>query len=336
MPGHAGAPADEPLVSIVIPCYAQAAFLSEAIASALDTTVRVEVIVVDDGTPDGAIREVMRGWPDVRFLARPHDGVSAARNAGVAASRGRYVTFLDADDHLLPGALEAGLACIERHPDAGFAHGRYRFIREDGSPAGMPAAQWPEPGDYLQLVRSNYIGMLATVLFRTESVRAAGGFRYGLAFSEDYELILRVARLYPIARHDGMVAEYRRYASSVSADAARMLQHVLEVLERERALATPGGETRRAFDEGARFFRLFYGVRLVRQIFREGLLRGRFRVAQGWASDLIRLVGPSLTLTSLPPSVTVAAVRKTWWIVRGWWERRAVRSAGRSTAPWSA
>jgi hypothetical protein len=108
-----------------------------------------------------------------------------------------------------------------------------------------------------------------------------------------------------------------------------MLDGVLTVLATERCRAPDDAAARRAFDEGERFFKLFYGVRLVRQIAREGVLRGRLRMAARSTRDLFRLLGPSLALLSLPPSVAVAAVRKARWIVRGW---RLRRTAGASVA----
>ena len=326
-----------PAVSVVIPCYGHAAYLPVALDSVAAQGEGVETVVVDDGSPDPeATARVVERRPSVRFLARPHAGVSAARNSGLEACRGRFVLFLDADDRLLPAAIEAGLDRFARRPEAGYVHGRYRFIHEDGSPAGQPVADPPALSSYLALVRENYIGMLATVLFRTSVVREAGGFRTDLLVAEDYELLLRIARRHPIVGHDAMVAEYRRYATSASADATRMLRGVLGVLaEERRAVAEEGAPClpgdlapqaaelalREAFEAGERFFKLFYGTRVVRQIFHEGVLRGRLASAGRWSGDLWRGLGPRLALVSLPPAVAVAAARKSRWIARDVWRR---------------
>src|SRR5262249_4154967 len=96
------------LTSIVIPCHNQARFLSESIASALSQTHReIEVIVVDDGSTDET-SETARRFSGVRCLSRQRTGLADARNAGLNASNGRYILFVDADDRLLPSAVEDG------------------------------------------------------------------------------------------------------------------------------------------------------------------------------------------------------------------------------------
>src|SRR4051812_16000050 len=112
------------LVTVVIPCYNQARFLGEAIESVLRQTHRArEVVVVDDGSTDGTAAVAAR-YPDVQLIRQPNRGLAAARNRGLAESRGAYLVFLDADDRLLPRALEVGLRCLMDHPLVAFAYGR--------------------------------------------------------------------------------------------------------------------------------------------------------------------------------------------------------------------
>src|SRR5688500_8996836 len=99
----------EPLVSVVIPCYNQAHYLSEAVESALAQSYgSVETFVVDDGSADNS-GEISARYPRVSYLRQANRGVAAARNAGLAASSGQFVLFLDADDRLLPEAVAVGL-----------------------------------------------------------------------------------------------------------------------------------------------------------------------------------------------------------------------------------
>jgi cellulose synthase/poly-beta-1,6-N-acetylglucosamine synthase-like glycosyltransferase len=129
----ADSPALHPLISVVIPCYNQSQFLADAIESVLrQTWPDVELIVVDDGSTD-ATRLVAQQFAAVRYLHQSNQGLSAARNAGLALSTGQFVAFLDSDDRLLPRGLECGAGYLMAHPQCAFVHGDYRRIAEDGS-----------------------------------------------------------------------------------------------------------------------------------------------------------------------------------------------------------
>lgn len=103
-----------PLLSVVIPCYNGAATLPAAVRSAQRfSALPKEIVVVDDGstdaTPDlGAALESEH--PNLRWLRRTNGGLSAARNFGIAHCRGTWLVLLDADDELIPVALDAALA----------------------------------------------------------------------------------------------------------------------------------------------------------------------------------------------------------------------------------
>ncbi len=221
------------LVSVVIPCYNHGRFLAEAIESALSQAHDPkEVIVVDDGSVDETAEVAARY--DVRYVHQENAGLSAARNTGLRESAGAYVVFLDADDRLLPGALAAGLACLNANPECEFAFGTYRHIAADGSylrPSHPPAAG---PDLYLALLYYNHIGLPATVMYRRGVLDLLGGFDTRLKAAQDYDLYFRIARQFPIERHPHVVAEYRKHDSSLSADPALMLREILCVLRRER------------------------------------------------------------------------------------------------------
>src|SRR5438093_1084829 len=85
-------------------------------------------------SPDGSVdntAEAVARYPGVRYLRRNNQGLAAARNAGLEAAVGDYVVFLDADDRLLPAALETGLREFARHPECMFVAGSHRMIGFD-------------------------------------------------------------------------------------------------------------------------------------------------------------------------------------------------------------
>jgi glycosyltransferase involved in cell wall biosynthesis len=103
-----------PIVSIVIPCHNAAQWLTETLESALaQTWPEKEIILVDDGSTDGSL-ELACGYESrgVRVLRQSNRGAAAARNAGLAAARGDYLQFLDADDLLSADKVSAQLTTL--------------------------------------------------------------------------------------------------------------------------------------------------------------------------------------------------------------------------------
>ncbi len=99
------------LVSIIITAYNYARFLPEALRSCLAQTYQpVEIIVVDDGSTDNT-REVVAGFPEVKYIYQPNQGVTSALNVGLSHAQGEFIQFLDADDTLSPTKIQR---CVER------------------------------------------------------------------------------------------------------------------------------------------------------------------------------------------------------------------------------
>ncbi len=141
---------ETPLVSVVVPVHRGEPFLAAALASvAAQTHPAVEVIVVDDGSPDGSA-EIAAAWSGVRLLRQANLGVAAARNAGLALARGSLVAFLDQDDEWAPGRLAVGIAHLRAHSDVAVVLCHTDMVLIDGTP--RPAwfrEEWignPQPG----------------------------------------------------------------------------------------------------------------------------------------------------------------------------------------------
>lgn len=262
-----------PVVSVVIPCYRQAHFLGEAIESALAQTHRqIEIIVVDDGSPDNTA-EVAARYVGVRYIRQENQGLSGARNTGLHASNGQYVVFLDADDRLVPNGVEQGLACFAGNAEWAFVSGHHRYIKADGS---LLTEYPPEPihdEPYYALLVRNYIGMHATVLYRRAIFDQVGAYNTALKSCEDYDLYLRIAQRFPVYRHDHMVAEYRQHNANMSGNAGQMLQTALAVLRGQRTYIQDKPHYIVACRAGVRFWRGYFLERLAQQA--RGDLRGR-------------------------------------------------------------
>ena len=110
-----------PAVSVIVPCFNDAHLLREALNSVGTPTRGTEIVVVDDGSSDDMLavaHDCAARLPvPVSVVRQDHQGCAAARNRGLWESRGRYLVFLDADDRLVPGALETAVAAIEERPE---------------------------------------------------------------------------------------------------------------------------------------------------------------------------------------------------------------------------
>ena len=110
-----------PLVSVIIPVYKVEDYLAECVDSVINQTYRnLEIILVDDGSPDGcgAMCDAYAAQDDrVRVIHRPNGGLSAARNSGMDIATGEFITFLDSDDWMYRGTIEGYMQCFAKHPE---------------------------------------------------------------------------------------------------------------------------------------------------------------------------------------------------------------------------
>lgn len=300
------------LVSIVIPCYNHAQYLGEAIESALNQThLSREVIVVNDGSTDDSAQVAAR-YHEVRCINQTNQGLPAALNKGLHASRGAYLVFLDADDRLLPDALESNLACLSEHPTSVFVFGRSRHIAPDGTPIGQESDACLDKDSandfYESLLRFNIIGMHATVMYRREIFQMVGDFDATLAACEDYQIYLRIARRFPVACHHNLIAEYRQHDDNMSGNPGRMLKYALKVLRAQRPHIKGNTRYERAYRQGVTNWQDYYGEQIVQRI--------RRRIRRQRKGDIISKDSPSLARDFLallryhPKAIPIQILRK--------------------------
>ncbi len=274
-------------VSVIIPAYNSARFLSEAIESVLSQSYPVlEVIVVDDGSTDET-KEICNKYPNVKYIYQSNRGVSAARNLGTQISQGEYLLFLDSDDRLLPKAVEIGVNCIKTIPEVGFVFGNFIFqsINPDGSYKTEEIYdRQPEVANYASLLASDHRIQCACILFRRVSVVSVGGFDPTLKANEDVNLFLNVARSFPIFFHNQTVSEYRYNGANVSGKPIEMLIGAVNShrLQWNYIEQTGNKEYEAAYERGKQFWIKLFVERLPYAIM-------RYVQTEDWMSALTTL-----------------------------------------------
>jgi glycosyltransferase involved in cell wall biosynthesis len=235
-----------PAVSVVIPAHNAGAYLPDCLASVHSQScdAGVEIIVVDDGSVDASVA-IARSTPGVTCLSQPRRGPSAARNAGIAAARGEYIAFLDADDLWPPGKLDIQLRMLRQQPATALVFGDCRQFDASGAwprtefEAGRQgAAAWGPsglvPDAYPRLLAENFI-TTGSVIVRHAALAEVGGFSDDLHLVEDLDLWLRIARRRPIAWCGEVCLLRRRHDANTSRDPEAMSLAFLEVLRRQPA-----------------------------------------------------------------------------------------------------
>ena len=187
------------MVSVVIPTYNRLSMVREAVASVrAQRGATVEIVVVDDGSSDDTAAGLASEFRDaLQVLRTANRGVAAARNLGVAASRGDWIAFLDSDDLWLPDKVSAQLAFFESRPDADICQTQEIWIRN--GVRVNPCAHHRKPsGDIFAPSLRMCLVSPSAVMMRRRLFERTGGFDETLPACEDYELWLRIARNTPV------------------------------------------------------------------------------------------------------------------------------------------
>lgn len=225
----------EPVLSVVVPCYRQAHLLPGALRSVLAAeNVSLEIIVVDDGSPDDVAAACAEFKAEIRIIRQANAGVGAARNAGWAMARGAFVHFLDADDEVETHGYAKLLRALRAHTQWSAAAGHTRYLKADGVPTECLQLA-PAPGELFQALARSCVVVPASLIYRRTALERAGGYDVHLGVAEDWDLLLRIARTGAVFGSVNCVTyRYRIHPAGCSRRALPMYRACLEVLRRAR------------------------------------------------------------------------------------------------------
>jgi glycosyltransferase involved in cell wall biosynthesis len=226
-----------PLVSVIVPAYNAERFLGRALRSGLaQTYAHLELIVVDDGSADRTA-DVIRSFTDarIRHLSQPNRGQGAARNLGIRASTGRYVTFLDADDVYLPQKVERQVEFLTTHRECEvvFCDALHFYSRRPHTL--LVRKSRPDPVDmWRELLRASFVNP-NTMMIVGDTLRGGFLFREDRFYPEEWDLCIRLARAGHRFGHqpEGLVlVEIREDSNTTMATQFPLKRHTLEMFER--------------------------------------------------------------------------------------------------------
>jgi glycosyltransferase involved in cell wall biosynthesis len=218
----------QPLISIVTPTLNQAGTIEETIQSvAAQDYPRFEHIVVDGGSTDGTLG-ILEKYQGLRWISEPDRGQSDAINKGIGLSSGEVVAYLNSDDLLRPGALEAVAEAFAANTQNGVVVGDCDLIDGDSRVEGLFQARLRRRQDLLRYWEwgTGFCLPQPAVFVRRELLDRAGGFREHLHLAMDYDMWLRLA-----AYTDFTVVSKTLAAFRVTADTKTRRQRYAMTLE---------------------------------------------------------------------------------------------------------
>ncbi len=224
-------------VSVIIPVRNGAEFIGDAVKSALGQThAPGEIFVIDDGSTDdlrGAM-EKFRGH--IALLSQPPRGVSAARNAGLAAAGGEWIAFLDADDAWYPPKLARQLETVAGKREIALVYSDMEVVGE-ASRSRWLSRHHPQRGRVFRYLLADNFIWTSSVIARREAILAVGGFDEALTHVEDRDLWLRLAAQWEVEFVAEALGRLRRRADSAMQRREQALTCMIEVLTRAEGYA---------------------------------------------------------------------------------------------------
>jgi glycosyltransferase involved in cell wall biosynthesis len=184
----------ERLVSVIVPTYNSARFITEALDSVFSQNFQAfEIIVVDDGSTDETAQVIQPYLERISFVRQENSGSAAARNTGLELAKGEYIVFLDADDIMLPGKLTEQVAFLERRPWLGMVHSGWQVIDEKGRVLETVEPWHEAPHLDLETWFTQKPIRMGAMMYHRPWLETVGGLDPTIRQSHDVDLMLRLA-----------------------------------------------------------------------------------------------------------------------------------------------
>jgi glycosyltransferase involved in cell wall biosynthesis len=219
-------------ISVCIPTFNRKAYLKEAIKSVLAQTHKdYEIVIVDDGSTDGTEQMLKDAGYPIRYYWQQNSGDAAARNRLIQLAHGRYITFLDSDDILMPNAVEQMMTVIDRESEDVIVYGPYIAIDDRGNVCKRKRKRLYSGRITRYLFESILVHSCGS-MFPKRVLEQAGGFDTSLPVCSDYDLWLRLSMKYRFIALPVPTFKRRRHSGNLSTHTMANRVTELRVLER--------------------------------------------------------------------------------------------------------
>lgn len=181
----------QPLVSVIIPCYNQGQYIDEAVDSVLAQTYQnLEIIIVNDGSTDELSIEILGNYKKTKttVLHTANKGLPSARNYAIKMSKGKYILPLDADDKIGSTYMEKAVNLLEANTNLGVVYCKAEFFGDQTGKWDLPEYKFPD------ILLVNVI--FCCGFFRKDDWEKVGGYNHEMIYGwEDYDFWLSIIEL---------------------------------------------------------------------------------------------------------------------------------------------
>ena len=280
-----------PKASIIITTHNRPALLPRAVSSARASGTDLEIVVVDDASSDQTA-EVCKALSNINYVrVERNQRVAGARNIGLVASHGEYLSFLDDDDTRLPDSLDQQIELLRKESSAGLIYGQAIPEDQEGRQQSPYPAECPQGDIFWQLMSRNFIPC-GSAVFRRSCLTHVGLLDDGLGGVDDWDLWVRVAEIYPIIAVDTPVIIWRKSTPTSGQGSSRTVDLIAmsrrQLREHWLKLPRAANASRHHRHEAWREFSKNFSEHLVWEA-TSALVNGEFRKARESALTVLRL-----------------------------------------------
>lgn len=212
-------------VDVVIPNYNYGRYLRQCVESVLaQNTDDIRILIIDNASTDNSVeiaRELAKEYGCIEIIAREKNlGYHASINEGIDWASSDYVIALCSDDLLTPGSISYAVSYLEAHPDVSYVFGNYVSFTGDSLPEFGPAGHadaW-RLWDSEEFIRHNCRDLILTVapIVRNSAQKQVGHYRPELPYTDDLEMLLRLACFGPVAQTTRVLTAQRLHGVNIS------------------------------------------------------------------------------------------------------------------------